>query len=45
MRLSQYFGNSAKFWLGMQDDYDIEEGLQIKSTEIKSILRHTSHVL
>ena len=25
LRLSKYFGNSAKFWLGMQDDYDIEE--------------------
>lgn len=27
LRLSQYFGNSAKFWLGLQDDYDIEEGM------------------
>ena len=25
MRLSSYFGNSPKFWLGLQDDYDIEE--------------------
>ena len=24
LRLSKYFGNSAKFWLGLQDDYDIE---------------------
>ncbi|OQX93720.1 MAG: addiction module antidote protein, HigA family, partial [Rickettsiaceae bacterium 4572_127] len=23
LRLSSYFGNSAKFWLGLQDDYDI----------------------
>ena len=23
-RLSMYFGNSAKFWLGLQDDCDIE---------------------
>ena len=30
LRLSQYFGNSPKFWLGLQDDYDIEEGLNIK---------------
>lgn len=28
IRLSSYFGNSAKFWLGLQDDYDIEEALQ-----------------
>ena len=25
LKLSLYFGNSAKFWLGLQDDYDIEE--------------------
>ena len=25
LSLSKYFGNSAKFWLGLQDDYDIEE--------------------
>ena len=44
LRLSQYFGNSAKFWLGLQDDYDIEEGMQIKKTEINSILRYRSNV-
>ena len=27
LRLSKYFGNSAKFWLGLQDDYDLEEEL------------------
>ena len=25
LRLSKYFSVSAKFWLGLQDDYDIEE--------------------
>ena len=25
LRLSKYFGTSAKFWLGLQVDYDIEE--------------------
>jgi len=25
LRLSFYFGNSAIFWLGLQDDFDIEE--------------------
>lgn len=24
LRLSSYFGNTAKFWLGLQDDFDIE---------------------
>jgi len=25
LRLSSYFGTTAKFWLGLQNDYDIEE--------------------
>jgi addiction module HigA family antidote len=39
LRLSNYFGNSAKFWLGLQDDYDIEEALIEKIEEFKSIKR------
>lgn len=27
LRLSKYFGTSTKFWLGLQNDYDIEEEL------------------
>lgn len=42
LRLSQYFGNSAKFWLGLQDDFDIEEGMHIKKAEINSIIRYRS---
>ncbi len=37
LRLSKYFGNSAKFWLGMQDDFDIEEEMSAKKTILKSI--------
>lgn len=37
LRLSKYFGNSAKFWLGLQDDFDIEEETSIKGTILKSI--------
>jgi addiction module HigA family antidote len=37
LRLSNYFGNSAKFWLGMQNDYDIEEQYIAKEEELKSI--------
>jgi antitoxin HigA-1 len=44
LRLSQYFGNSAKFWLGLQNDYDLEEGMQIKREAIHSILRYKSNV-
>ena len=37
LRLSKYFGNSAKFWLGLQDDFDIEEGQITKRNELDSI--------
>jgi len=37
LRLSKYFGNSAKFWLGIQDDYDIEEGKETKEAELNKI--------
>jgi antitoxin HigA-1 len=37
LRLSQYFGNSAKFWLGLQDDYDLEEERMAKQTELNAI--------
>ena len=37
LRLSRYFRNSAKFWLGLQDDYDIEEEEQTKLKELDSI--------
>ena len=37
LRLSQYFGNSAKFWLGLQDDFDLEEEKNTKEQEINAI--------
>jgi addiction module HigA family antidote len=37
LRLSKYFGNSAKFWLGLQDDYDLEEEAISKRSSINSI--------
>jgi antitoxin HigA-1 len=37
LRLSNYFGNSAKFWLGLQDDFDIEVEISIKKDEFKVI--------
>ena len=30
LRFAKYFGTSAKFWLGLQDDYDLE-GINKKS--------------
>lgn len=37
LRLSLYFGNSPKFWLGLQDDFDLEEEKNEKRNELKSI--------
>ncbi len=37
LRLSMYFGNSPKFWLGLQDDFDLEEALKSKQAELKKI--------
>src|SRR5438477_13002907 len=37
LRLSIYFGNSPKFWPGLQNDYDIEEEKYLKEKELKSI--------
>lgn len=34
LRLSKYFGTSAKFWLGLQDDYDLEESELLLSDEL-----------
>ena len=43
LRLSRYFGNSAKFWLGIQDDFDIEEEEFQKKSELSSIKQYTSN--
>lgn len=37
LRLSLYFGNSPKFWLGLQDDYDLEEASKNKQEELSRI--------
>ncbi len=37
LRFSKYFGNSPKFWLGLQDDYDIEEERISKKKEFDNI--------
>ena len=37
LRLSKYFGTTPQFWLGMQDDYDLEEQQEILSDELARI--------
>jgi len=37
VRLASYFGTTAKFWLGLQGDYDIEEAQNDKQELLKKI--------
>ncbi|WP_342087012.1 HigA family addiction module antitoxin [Dyadobacter sp. OTU695] len=37
LRFSKYFGTTPKFWLGLQDDYDLEEEQHLISVELNNI--------
>lgn len=37
LRFAKFFGTSAKFWLGLQDDYDLEEEKNQKKKELNDI--------
>jgi len=37
LRLSKYFGTSPKFWLGLQDDFDLEESVNALADELPNI--------
>ena len=45
LRFSSYFGNSAKFWLGLQDDYDIEEEKIINNDLFNKIMAKRKNTL
>lgn len=44
LRLSKFFGTTAKFWLGLQDDYDLEEENFLKGKEFNSISPLQNHL-
>ncbi|NQU31894.1 MAG: HigA family addiction module antidote protein [Bacteroidetes bacterium] len=37
LRLAKYFGTSAKFWLGLQDDYDLDEEKINRADELEEM--------
>lgn len=37
LRLARFFGNSPRFWLGLQNDYDLEEEGTLKENELNGI--------
>ena len=39
LRLSEFFGNSPQFWMGLQDDYDLEEERIKIEEELRKITR------
>jgi antitoxin HigA-1 len=44
LRLSKFFGNSPQFWLGLQNDYDLEEirnSIGKELDEIQSVVQPT----
>lgn len=40
LRLSRFFGTSEKFWLGLQNDYDLEEAQRTKGAEFERIVTY-----
>jgi len=42
LRLSAFFGNSAKFWLGLQADYDLEEEQNKHGDQFKHISQRSA---
>lgn len=39
LRLSKYFGTSAKFWLSLQTDFDLEETMNEKQEAYEKIIK------
>ena len=37
LRLSSYFGNSAEFWMGIQDEYDLREQRDLLRDQLSRI--------
>ena len=37
LRLSRYFGNSADFWMGIQDEFDLREEAERIEAELNKI--------
>lgn len=44
LRLGRYFGNSPKFWLGLQDDFEIENEMNNKNEEFLQIKKRVFKV-
>ena len=45
LRLSCYFGTSAQFWMGLQDDFELEEAKLHLQTNIKPFVKENLQTL
>ena len=43
IRLAYYFGTSEEFWMGLQDDYELEEAHLILKNQLKDIIEPRRH--
>ena len=39
LRLAKFFGTTPRFWMGLQDDYDLEERQMAIAQELEAIQR------
>ena len=39
LRLARYFGTTEKFWLGLQDDYDLEEARNALGGALNKVIK------
>ncbi len=37
LRLAKFFGNTPRFWLGLQNDYDLEESQAFIANDLQNI--------
>ena len=44
LRLSLFFGNSDMFWLGLQNDYDVEMVQKKQGKELQKILHYSKSI-
>ena len=44
LRLSMFFGNSAMFWLGLQNDFDVELEQKKQGKELQKILHYSKSI-
>lgn len=43
IRLAYFFGTSEEFWMGLQDDYELEEARHILKDRLKQIVQPFPH--